>query len=232
MNCVYCLDSTHIPKILSVYNSHTMRFLILFSMSFLLTSSAFGQVDWELQKDTKGIKVWTKDYPNSKFKQFKTTTKIKADLKNVVAVFLDIENMGVWYDRVEKVTLVEKISEMEGTYKIDFELPWPVADRISAVRATLSHDPETQVVTVKTQYEDGIITQSDRLIVTDIHSEWVLTPVDGGYVEIFHKGYMHPAGSIPAWIANSGVKDGPIKTLTALEEVLPSYSNVEVQFLK
>lgn len=209
-----------------------MRAILLLMIFTLISKGSFGQKDWELQKDKKGIKVWTKDYPNSSFKQFKATTKLKAELKNVVAVFLDIENMGIWYDRVEKVTMVEKISEMEGTYKIDFELPWPVKDRISAVRATLSHDSNTNVVTVRTKYEDGVIKNPDRLLVTDIHSEWILTPIDGGYVEIFHKGYMHPAGSLPAWIANSGVREGPVKTLTALKEVLPNYEGIEVAFLK
>jgi len=209
-----------------------MRILVLIAICTILGYSGYSQENWKLQKDKNEIKVWTKDYPDSKFKQFKATTKIKADLKNVVAVFMDIENMGVWYDRVEKVTLVEKISDMEGVYKIDFGLPWPVADRISAVRAVLSHDPATNVVTVRTKYEDGIITESDRLVVTDMHSEWVLTPIEGGYVDIFHKGYMHPAGTLPAWIANSGVKDGPVKTLTALKEILPQYADVDVAFLK
>ncbi len=209
-----------------------MRTLLLMAIITLIGTTVFCQEDWELQKDKNGIKVWTKDYPDSKFKQFKTTTKIKAELKNVVAVFLDIENMGVWYDRVEKVTMVEKISEMEGTYKISFQLPWPVKDRISAVRAVLNHDPVTNVVTVNTKYEDGIVKASDGLVVTDMHSEWILTPIEGGFVDIFHKGYMHPAGSLPSWIANSGVKEGPVKTLTALKKVLPSYKNVEVAFLE
>jgi hypothetical protein len=206
--------------------------LLMLSMACMMGISGFCQTDWELQKDKKGIKVWTKDYPNSKFKQFKATATFEADLKNIVAVFLDIENMEAWYDRIGKVTLVQKVSDMEGIYKIDFNLPWPIKDRISAVRAVLSYDPDTNVVTVKTKYEDGIITESDRLVVTDIHSEWILTPTEGGMVDIFHKGYMHPAGSLPSWIANSGVKDGPVKTLTALREILPNYEQVDVAFIK
>ena len=65
-----------------------------------------------------------------------------------------------------------------------------------------------------------------------MHSEWVLTPVDEDYVHIYHKGYMDPAGSLPSWISNSGVKDGPVKTLTALKRILPKYTNIDVAFLK
>ena len=42
---------------------------------------------------------------------------------------------------------------------------------------------------------------------------------------------MNPGGSLPAWISNSGVTDGPVKTLTALIEILPDYSGVDVSFL-
>jgi len=206
--------------------------VFLFIMMMCTAISTVAQTDWELQKEKNGIKVWTKDYPDSKFKQFKATTIIDADLRNVVAVFRDIENMGAWYDRVEKVTLVEKISDMEGTYMIDFALPWPVADRISAVRAVMSYDENSGTVSVRTKYEDGIIKDAKTLLVTDIHSEWILSPTKDGAVSVFHKGYMHPAGSLPAWIANSGVKDGPVKTLTALKEILPEYADVEVEFLK
>lgn len=209
-----------------------MRFLITIFLSALCCLQVSSQSDWELQRDESNIKVWTKDYPDSNFKQFKAETTIKSSLKNVVAVFLDIENMGLWYDRVEKVELVEKVSDMEGIYILNFELPWPVADRISAVRATLSHDPSTNTVRVDTNYEPGIITDTEVLLVTIMHSEWELTPMEGGFVHIYHKGYMDPAGSLPAWISNSGVKDGPIKTLVALQGKLVDYKDVEVEFLK
>ena len=209
-----------------------MKLVLPFLVISLFSMSINAQAEWELQRDESGIKVWTKDYPDSEFKQFKTETTIKASLKNVVAVFLDIENMGVWYDRVESVEMVKKISDMEGTYIINFELPWPVADRVSAVRAILSYDPTTDVVRVDTNYEPGVITDTDVLLITTMHSEWVLTPVEGGFVHIYHKGYMDPAGSLPAWISNSGVQDGPVNTLTALKGILPDYSKVDVAFLK
>lgn len=208
-----------------------MRFFLFLTISILYFGNATGQSTWELQREESGIKVWTKDYPQSDFKTFRAEATIAATLQNVVAVFLDIENMGAWYDRVERVHLVEKISSMEGIYKIDFELPWPVADRISAVRATLYHDVAKNTVTVHTEYEPDVITDSNVLLVTHMHSDWVLTPVDGG-VHIYHEGFMDPGGSLPTWIANSGVKDGPIKTLKALKEILPQYSGVKVGFLE
>ena len=209
------------------------RFLVVISLFCIGNTQLISQPDWEVQRDESNIKVWTKDYPNSNFKQFKAETTLNTSLQNVVAVFLDIENMGLWYDRVEKVELVEKVSDMEGIYILYFALPWPVADRISAVRATLSYEPNTNTVYVDTNYEPGVITtDTEALLVTNMHSEWELTSTAGGSVHIYHKGYMDPAGSLPAWISNSGVKDGPIKTLLALQQKLEDYKDVEVGFLK
>ena len=163
---------------MKLHNHKIMKFVLPFLFISLFIISINAQADWELQRNESGIKVWTKDYPDSNIKQFKAETKIKASLKNVVAVFLDIENMGLWYDRVESVEMVKKISDMEGIYKINFDLPWPVADRVSAVRAILLHDPTTNVVSVNTNYEPGVITDTDVLLVTTMHSEWALTPVD------------------------------------------------------
>jgi len=209
-----------------------MNYIIPFIFLFISNAHISAQQDWELQRDKSGIKVWTKDYPDSKFKQFKAETKLKASLENVVAVFLDIENMSLWYDRVEKVEMVEKVSDKEGIYKIDFELPWPVANRVSAVRASISHDPKTNKVRVDTNYEPNVITETEDLLVTVMHSEWILSSVEKGYVHIYHKGYMDPAGSLPAWVANSGVKDGPVKTLKALKKILPNYAGTKVDFLE
>ncbi len=209
-----------------------MKPLVTIIICLLYSLQICAQADWEMQRDESDIKVWTKDYPNSDFKQFKAETTMKATLENVVAVFLDIENMGLWYDRVEKVELVEKISEMEGIYILNFGLPWPVADRISAVRAVLSHELGTGTVRVETDYEPGVITDTEVLLVTTMHSEWELTSVGDDFVHVYHKGYMDPAGSLPAWISNSGVKDGPINTLTALKRKLIDYENVVVDFLR
>ena len=127
-----------------------MRLLLLLfiTLPFLLPA----QTNWELARDKKETKVWVKDFPNSNFKQFKSETIVEAELADVVALQLDVANMGKWYDNVGTVTLVEKISELEGTYIVDFDMPFPVRDRVSAIRAKMTYDKETKTVYVITQY--------------------------------------------------------------------------------
>jgi hypothetical protein len=195
-------------------------------------TNGFTQSQWELQKDENNIKVWTKDVEGSSFKEFKAETTLKTSLENIVSVFLDIPNMSKWYDRVEKVTLHEKITDLEAIYIIDFALPWPVKDRISSVRAKLTYEPGQQKVFVHTAYEPNVIKETDKVLVTKMYSEWILTEQENKTVHIFHKGFMDPEGSLPAWIANAGVKDGPIQSITNLEKILPEYRNQQVPFME
>ena len=192
----------------------------------------FCQSDWELQRDKKGIKVWTKDYPDSNFKQFKATCHIDASMENVVALFQDINNLNKWYDRVETTALNRKISDQEAIYTIDFDLPWPVTNRVTAVKSTIKLNPTNGQVKVITEYEANIITPSKGdLLVTNVSSDWILTPNPNGGIDALHLGYMDPAGSLPAWIANKGVKDGPINTITGMKKLLPKYETVDVTFI-
>lgn len=209
-----------------------MRFLQFVFILILLPIAGYSQVDWELQRDKEGVKVWTRDYPNSNFKQFKATCEIDASMENVVALFQDIEKLNTWYDRIEETSIIKTISDQEAIYTLDFDLPWPITNRVTAVKSIIDFDPSSGEVKVITAYEANIINpENGDLLVTDISSDWILTPNSNGKIDAMHYGYMDPAGSLPAWIANKGVKDGPINTINGMKRLLPQYEDVDVSFI-
>lgn len=201
--------------------------LLFILLPFLLPA----QAEWTLARDKKETKVWVMDFPNSNFKQFKSETIVEAELADVVALQLDVANMGKWYDNVGTVTLVEKISDLEGTYIVDFDMPFPVRDRVSAIRAKMTYDKASKTVYVITQYEKGILDETDKIHVKNIQSKWEITDLGDGNVKILHSGYMDPSGSLPAWIGNTGVKDGPIKSFKGMRKILPEYAGSIVEWL-
>lgn len=194
-------------------------------------SDATAQADWELARDNEETKVWVKDFPDSDFKQFKAETIVDASMDQVIALQLDVANMGKWYDNVGTVTPVKKISDLEGVYIIDFDMPFPVRDRVSAVRAKLWYEADIQTVKIITQYEPGILEDTDKIHVKRIQSTWEISKMADGRVKILHSGYMDPSGFLPAWIGNTGVKDGPIKTFNAMREILPEYGDITIEWL-
>lgn len=223
---------------MTIWYRHSLITLEKDIMKHLLTVIALfvvlsiqAQEEWELARDKENVKVWVKDFPDSNFKQFKSETTVEASLESIVALQLDIANMGKWYDNVGTVTPIEKVSEMEGIYVIKFDMPFPVLDRVSAIRAKMDYDKATKTVKIKTQYEPEILEDPDGIMVTNIQSIWEITDLGNGQIEIFHSGYMDPAGILPAWIGNTGVKDGPIKTFRGMMEILPEYANAKVDWL-
>jgi len=207
-----------------------MKIPLIILLSFIQVW-LFGQQDWELARDKKQTKVWVKDYPDSNFKQFKSETILEAKLQEVVAVQLDIANMGKWYDNVGEVELVEKVSDLEGVYIVNFDMPFPVRNRISAIRAKMTYDISTNTVHIITQYEPGILDKTDVIHVKNIQSKWAITDLGDGTVKILHSGHMDPSGSLPAWIGNTGVKDGPIKSFKGLRKILPDYAGTTIDWL-
>ena len=205
---------------------------IFISLLCLFATSLPAQPTWTLARDKGPTKVWVMDFPDSNFKQFKSETVVEAALADVVALQLDVANMGKWYDNVGTVTPVEKVSDLEGIYIIDFDMPFPVRDRISAVRAKMTYDQEAKTVYVVTLYEPGIIKETDKIHVKRLQSKWLIRDQGDGTVYIEHSGYMDPSGSLPAWIANTGVKDGPIKSFRGMVQVLPDYAGSEVDWLR
>jgi len=209
----------------------SIKIFIFLIISFTQNNNLNCQIDWELARDKKGIKVWVKDFPESNFKQFKSEVIIDAPLADLVALQLDIKNMDKWYENVGAVTLIEKVTELEGTYIINLDMPFPVRNRVSAIRAKMWYNKELKTVYVKTQYEPGILENQEGVHVKRIQSTWELQDLENGKVRILHSGYMDPSGSLPAWLANTGIKDGPIKTFKRMRKILDQYKDSKIEWL-
>ena len=47
---------------------------------------------------------------------------------------------------------------------------------------------------------------------------WIFNPVSKGVTEIIYQYQGDPGGSIPGWVANLFIVDGPYKTLIGMSE--------------
>jgi hypothetical protein len=187
--------------------------VFLFSAFFILSDNA-----WELAKDKNGIKVYTRKKTGFSFKEFKAESQFKCTKDKIQAEFVNIEAMSQWYDMVEKVELLKKLSETEAIYKIYFNFPSPTTDRYSTIKAGLSRDKITGDISVYSQYFEIVHKpEPNRVLITNMQTSWSIKGSDNN-LSIEHIGYLDPAGSIPMWMFNSGLSDGPYKTLLNLKK--------------
>lgn len=192
-----------------------MKPLFIFLMSALFFVS---DNKWDLAKDKNGIKVYTRKKTGRDYKEFKAVTNYKCTKDKIQAEFVNIESMSQWYDMVEKVELLKKLSESEAIYKLYFDFPSFTTDRYSTVKAGLSRDKVTGDISVYSKYiEFQHKKEADRILIKDIQTSWTIKGPDNN-LSIEHQGYLDPSGSIPMWIFNSGLSDGPYKTLLNLKK--------------
>lgn len=212
----------------------TKQLILCFSLTALwCVSNPANAQEWELKKEKKGIKVWTADKEESRIKQFKAEMIIEADMENVVAILLDVDNMHTWYDRIDFAKELKRNNAFSAVYLIKFGLPWPVKDRYAVVQSEITYDKESKTATIISKNEKGYLSEYEGLVRTSmLNSGWEVQSMEHGRVRVLHYGHMDPSGNIPAWLANSSIENGPIKTLSRMVEKLPEYKGVKVKVLQ
>lgn len=204
-----------------------MLMLKLFSLtSCIFISTMFSaQVDWQLFKTDALYSIWLKDVPKTKIKQFKLKTTLKEDISTLYNVMKDVEKMNLWYDKVKSVKLLNKISENEAIYLLEYDLPFPFEDRISTIKGIIDYDLKAGIIKVSTSYYPYTIPKDKNHLLTikKIASSWEIQKLSNGNVNITHTGYLDPGGNIPIWLINEGVSSGPLKTLEGLRKYIATY---------
>src|ERR1043165_6634481 len=74
---------------------------------------AMAQADWHLKKEEEGIKVYTRNTPNSNFKSIKVEFDVNARLSQIVAFLLDVDRQAEWIYNAKGTRLIKKVAPNE-----------------------------------------------------------------------------------------------------------------------
>jgi hypothetical protein len=197
-----------------------MKSVFLFSIIALCLSFTYQKSNaWNLAKEKNNIKVYTRFRDGSKIKEFKAVANFNCTLAQVEKTLVNIKTMNQWYDKVEKVEMLQQISNNEAIYKIYFDFPAIVQDRYSTIKAIIKKDNIGNIFIKTSFFSVPHKEEKSRIYVKEIASEWSITGSDGN-VTLEHIAFMNPAGFIPEWLVNSNLTDGPIRTLSNLKALV------------
>lgn len=198
-------------------------FISIFFVGFLLISSTSHHQgkEWELKKEAKGISVYTRDVDGSDIKEFKASSRIKASQKTVVGILLDIPNYPKWIEDVKYAEIL-KGSDNERNLYYQLSLPWPVKDRDTAMSQKVSNQEDMSVLFKLTGRDNLIDKKNDFVRMNNVIGQWLISPVDDNNCEVTYQFIADPEGSLPAWVINIFIVDGPYQTLLNLEEYAAS----------
>lgn len=202
-----------------------MRKTILLVFGMFVLGVLSGQPSWEVYKKTNEYTIWLKNVPGQELKQFKKEAMISGDIQTAYKILKDVQNMHLWYDKVKKVSLLKTISDHEGIYLLEYDLPFPFEDRIATVRGKIDMAADKNSFTVETKnYPFPIPADKKKMeLITTIYSSWKISEINNSQIKIIHEGYMNPGGNVPVWLTNESITSGPPKTLSGLKKMMVKY---------
>ncbi|MGZ3763118.1 MAG: START domain-containing protein [Mucilaginibacter sp.] len=204
---------------------------------FLFTQFTFAQKgdSWELRENNNGVKIFTRDVENSKIKAIKVECQLDGTLSEVVAVLMDVRNSEQWLYHTASNYIVKQVSPAELYYYSVVEMPWPVSNRDFIAHLKVSQDAITKVVTIDAPCVVDMVPAKPKIVrIANSKGKWVLSPINSNHVKVVYTLHADPGGSIPAWLTNLFVTQGPSQSFQKLKVHLqnPAYKNVKLDYIE
>jgi hypothetical protein len=178
---------------------------------------------WKLAKDAEGVKVYTRDVPNSQLEEFRGEIELGTTVDRVVKVLKDPKAFRKW---MPDVIASEGLSSSgnEQVHYMENSAPWPVSNRDGVYRFNFSRSEKGSVggVVVHVQaVPDYIPPRKGKVRVPRSDGFWEIDPSASG-VKVTYQMHADPGGSIPTWMANSASVSSPFNTLKNLRAYIQS----------
>ena len=196
--------------------SYTFAFLHVIAWFLFLQEK-----DCELRKSAEEIAVYTCKMEDSKINSIQSSFTLSATMAELSKALLELDDFPKWQYKITKTELLKRISKDEFIYRAELETPWPVSNRDLILHVKLS--PGTN----QGEYYFSALGRPDfippregfvRIPLSEAH--WYITVVDQNTLKIKHSILIDPGGSIPAWLMNLSLAEGPFQTFKNLREYL------------
>ena len=198
------------------------KILVFISFLVLHSSFMFSQEEWDLNRDSDGIKVYSKEIEGYKFKTFKGTAIINGSVHEFISVLSDIENLPDWGYNVTSAELLEQTSETIQIYYSIAKAPFPYKDRDGVYRNSYKWNSDAKTLKVEIEVLDDYLDENDKYIRVKGFGYWKIIVLSEDKMEATFSMQINPGGSIPSWLANMFVDGTPYHTLLNIKEVIES----------
>lgn len=201
--------------------------------SHLLFALPAQAQEWVSSGESDGIRLYTKVEPGRTYSSFRATVRVKASMKQVLAVLLERERFPEWFDQMrEDITLENDNPDYSYCY-IRMKGIWPAADRDVVARVTVTQDPDTSAVsiTARSTEPERVPLRKDRVRMPYMYSVLKALPISATETEVEIEGTGDLAGNVPSFVADIVTSTMPRKSLTNIRRKLESPSGVDLSVL-
>ncbi len=207
-----------------------LLFLILFG---LLAYSGIAQPVWKLKKVEDGISIYTAHTENSNYKSLKVEVTVSANINQLIAFLLDIEQQPEWVYSTKLSHIVEVIAPNELIFYSEANLPWPCSNRDYIARFVINQ-PKPGHVTIDSRTDPDKLPRKKGLVrVPKSIAHWDITSISNNEQKIVYTLHFDPGGVLPAWLVNLFLTKGPGYTFQHLRVgvLKPQYKDASFPFI-
>ncbi|MGJ8686100.1 MAG: START domain-containing protein [Spongiibacteraceae bacterium] len=212
-----------------------MKYILIFILVVIPSFASAASDDWTLERDKKGIQVFSKPVENSSLNAVKGVATIKAPLNRLVSILLNPGYRPLWDKLCSESFLYKSLGDSEALVYVHNAMPWPVSDRDMLARVTWSQEQSTSTVFIKSRGTSGLYPEKDGIVrVTELSHDWVLRPNGDGTIEVTTNVHLDPAGPLPSWLINTLSVESPYDALSKLRQHVddPAIENKNYKFMR
>ncbi|MCH8498830.1 MAG: hypothetical protein LAT63_10155 [Marinobacter sp.] len=193
----------------------------LLCLCLLLPAVAFAESGWDQIRnpsDRSEVRTFVRSVEGSSIKQFKGIVEVPQSMLTAIAVISDVHNFDNWVFNCQGTEI--RREEWGTDYlRIKINGIWPASDRDVVIRSSYHQDPDTRAITVRSQAAEGLLEPQRGFVrIEALDNFFVVEPLADGWTRITFQTFVHPGGSLPAWIANFVATRAPVQTLEGLRQ--------------
>ncbi|CAN5581729.1 START domain-containing protein [soil metagenome] len=201
-----------------------MKRLFLFLLTLATFVTAFSQSDCTLKTDKDGIKVYTCEVKNSKFKAVKSSFVLNSTLSEFGAAVMDIDHYCDWQYKTLSAKTLKKVSESEVVYYTEVAAPVLTDNRDFVIQLTMNQNPQSKVLIVDlislptyTAAKEGVIR------VPFSKARYTVKALSAGLLHVDYYIEIDLGGNVPPWMVNMVAHEAPFKTFKDLQKIIGNY---------
>lgn len=196
------------------------RFTLGVALMLSIARLANGQNDCELKKENKDLKVYTCSSADSKLKALKSEFILEdTSLKELLDFVNDVNNYVNWQYNTKEATILHT-SDNSIIYRTVVEAPWPLSNREMIIEICSELDSLRQVLTIDSHHVAYAYPEDKDLVRVPFSvGIWHVSSLKNS-LKVEFSLHIDPGGSVPAWLVNIGMAEGPYYTFTKLKEAL------------
>lgn len=206
-------NKTYIPFFIILALAVIMAFAPV-SNKTLLTSPA---TEWKLSKNNNDVKVFTPQAEGSKIKEFKAIITVTSAINTVEKLIENADGYPNWQANIATAKILKQINETTQYIYYTTDVPWPVTNRDAVIYSEKMTNTNGTITYNLLSKPDYMEEKKDFIRIKNAKGMWQLTPKEGNKIEVIYQFYGDPAGTIPGWLINLFIVDGPYTTMLNLK---------------